>query len=267
MAGLPWFRMYHEMIEDPKIGLLEDAEFRLWVELLCIACSAGNSGDTDLSEEELTWKLRRNVTSPLQKLFRNGLVLFQDHKKERKTICIKNWVKRQFQSDSSTNRVRKYRNKQQIDRRNVSETLQERQCNAVDTDTDTDTEQIKKKDLLSDSPESDKKEKPVYPESFEKFWVSYPKKEGKGAAYKSYQKIKAPRPTLKIILDSIETHQRTGKWKDKQYIPQPARYLNERRWEDEFTPEDFNGTKPATGYRDNETTPFYHKAEAPAGYK
>ena len=99
--------------------------------------------------------------------------------------------------------------------------------------------------LLSDSPESDQKEKPVYPESFEKFWIAYPKKEGKGAAYKSYQKIKAPRPSLNKILDSIETHSKTEKWKNKQYIPLPATFLNQRRWEDEFTPEDFNQFQPS----------------------
>ena len=104
---------------------------------------------------------------------------------------------------------------------------------------------IKEKDLLSDSPESDQKEKPVYPESFEKFWIAYPKKEGKGAAYKSYQKIKAPRPSLNKILDSIETHSKTEKWKNKQYIPLPATFLNQRRWEDEFTPEDFNQFQPS----------------------
>ena len=125
----------------------------------------------------------------------------------------------------------------------------------------------KEKDLLSDSTESDHGGKGDYPEPFLKFWKAYPKKEGIAAAFKAYQKIKAPRPTLNIIIDSIETHSKTEKWKNKQYIPLPATFLNQRRWEDEFTQEDFNGTKPATGYRDNETTPFYHKAEAPAGYK
>lgn len=104
---------------------------------------------------------------------------------------------------------------------------------------------IKEKDLLSDSPESDQKEKPVYPESFEKFWAAYPKKEGIAAAFKAYQKIKKPRPTLKTILDSIETHSKTEKWKNKQYIPLPATFLNQRRWEDEFTPEDFNQFQPS----------------------
>ena len=115
------------------------------------------------------------------------------------------------------------------------------------TDTVTDTVPVpvndpdtKEKDLLSDSPESDQKEKPVYPESFEKFWIAYPKKEGKGAAYKSYQKIKPPRPTLKIILDSIEIHKKTNKWQNKQYIPLASTFLNQRRWEDEFSDDDFS---------------------------
>jgi len=42
--GMPWFRMYHEMIDDPKIGTLDNDEFRLWVEILCLACKSGNGG-------------------------------------------------------------------------------------------------------------------------------------------------------------------------------------------------------------------------------
>jgi hypothetical protein len=132
--GMPWFRMYHEMIDDPKVGTLDDGQFRLWVEMLCLACECGNSGDTDLTEPELNWKLRRDVTENILVLIDRGLVEEKKHKDGRVTFKIKNWEKRQFASDCSTARVQKYRQK---NKRNVSETLQKRPCNVIDTDTDT----------------------------------------------------------------------------------------------------------------------------------
>jgi len=110
-----------------------------------------------------------------------------------------------------------------------------------------------KNDIWSDSTESDQSGKGDYPDVFEKFWAAYPKREGKGDAFKAYEKIKSPRPSLNKILESITTHSKTEKWKNKQYIPLPATFLNQRRWEDEFTPEDFNETKQIQGCRNNES--------------
>ena len=106
-----WFRLYCDMIEDPKIGTLSDSEFRLWVEILCLAGLAGNGGDTGLTVSETEWKLRRNVSETLQKLIRNGLVTFQEHSMGKQTIYVPKWNVRQYQSDSSTRRVQKYRSK------------------------------------------------------------------------------------------------------------------------------------------------------------
>ena len=209
MAGYPWFRMYHEMIEDPKIGTLSDQEFRLWVELLCLACAFGKDGDTGLTVEELCWKLRRNVSETLQSRLCNGCISIEETINGRKTVIIKNWKKRQFQSDSSTTRVRKCRELKKNIHENVSETLQKRKRNGTDTDTDTDKIKRKNKKPLSDSTESDQSGKGDYPDVFEKFWAAYPKREGKGDAFKAYEKIKSPRPSLNKILDSIEIHKKT----------------------------------------------------------
>ena len=74
----------------------------------------------------------------------------------------------------------------------------------------------------------------IYTPNFLKFWEQYPKKTGKGEAFKSYKKILEPKPTLKQILDSLELHKKTEQWKDKQFIPNPSTWINQRRWEDEF---------------------------------
>lgn len=109
--GMPWFRMYHEMIDDPKIGTLNDAEFRLWIDILCLACKAGSGGDTNLTVTETEWKRRCNVNETLQKLLHTGLVTLHHNKNGDETIFVNKWKTRQYQSDSSTERVQKHRSK------------------------------------------------------------------------------------------------------------------------------------------------------------
>jgi hypothetical protein len=73
----------------------------------------------------------------------------------------------------------------------------------------------------------------IYTSSFLKFWEAYPKKTGKGEAFKAWNKIKPPKPTTEEIIQSVQTHNKTEQWRNKQYIPNPATFLNQRRWEDE----------------------------------
>jgi len=68
---------------------------------------------------------------------------------------------------------------------------------------------------------------------FSAFWLSYPRKVGKGAARKSFDrsiaKIDGPDPpgTLMAALARIKPT-----WTDPQFIPHPATWLNQERWED-----------------------------------
>ena len=87
------------------------------------------------------------------------------------------------------------------------------------------------------------KEEGIYTSNFLKFWESYPNKVGKGAAFKSYNNILNPKPQLSDILNSIQTHLKTEQWQTKKFIPHPATWLNQRRWEDEL---DAEGNKPKT---------------------
>lgn len=69
---------------------------------------------------------------------------------------------------------------------------------------------------------------------FDRFWEAYPKKVGKEAARKSFAKVKAPIDTM---LAAVDAQKRSAQWqKDNgQYIPNPATWLNQGRWEDEVT--------------------------------
>jgi hypothetical protein len=72
----------------------------------------------------------------------------------------------------------------------------------------------------------------TYPAEFLEFWSAYPKKTGKGAALKRWKQIKPSKTTREKILAAIDA-QRHGRQWQQGYIMDPARWLNERHWEDE----------------------------------
>lgn len=87
-----------------------------------------------------------------------------------------------------------------------------------------------------------------YSELFERFWKAYPKKVAKGTAAKAFKKAKVDESLLQDILKALEWQRETKQWKAEggQYIPNPATYLNGRRWEDEQE-EKPNGTNDISG--------------------
>jgi len=92
-------------------------------------------------------------------------------------------------------------------------------------------------DVERPSPDSSKKKK--LENRFDRFWASYPKRTGKGAAKKSWLKIAPSESLTSQILDAVEIQKKSRQWtKDKgQYIPNPATWLNQERWEDEPEPD------------------------------
>ena len=80
--------------------------------------------------------------------------------------------------------------------------------------------------------EKETKKRHTSSEKFDQFWKSYPKKVGKGFAEKAWEKQK---PDLNLVLKSLEWQKESEQWKKDggQFIPNPATYLNQRRWEDE----------------------------------
>jgi len=72
----------------------------------------------------------------------------------------------------------------------------------------------------------------IYSVDFESFWKAYPKRIGKGAAYKSWQKAK---PDIQTVLTALAWQNKSDQWtKDSgQFIPHPTTYINQSRWEDE----------------------------------
>lgn len=125
--ALPWLRLYTEFSSDPKIQIMAFEDQRHFIMLLCL--KGNGTLDSDCISESYRERLIAKALGldPIaageakRRLLEGGLIDEHWH-----PIA---WENRQFDSDSSTDRVRKYREKQ---RGNVTETLQERPCNAID---------------------------------------------------------------------------------------------------------------------------------------
>ncbi|KKN79628.1 hypothetical protein LCGC14_0338320 [marine sediment metagenome] len=69
------------------------------------------------------------------------------------------------------------------------------------------------------------------PENFDRFWKVYPRKVGKDKAIEKWSK--AAGASIEIILSAVENQKQTDQWR-RGVIPNPATWLNQKRWEDEL---------------------------------
>lgn len=90
-----------------------------------------------------------------------------------------------------------------------------------------------KKEIEVLKKEKDKKEINC-DDNFETFYQSYPRKIGKVNVEKWFNKNKPDEELMNKILTSLEEHKKLKQWQDKQFIPYPATWLNQKRWEDEL---------------------------------
>ena len=84
---------------------------------------------------------------------------------------------------------------------------------------------------------------------FELFYSAYPKKVGKSVAKKAFARLKPTPEFTKMLITDCRKRIDAGEWctgNDKQFIPGPAPYLNQRKWEDEIIPR--AGNQPTTNY-------------------
>jgi hypothetical protein len=103
-----WFRFYNNAVNDPKVQRLNPKLFKFWINILCIASQ--NAGHIP-RVEDVAFSVRLpqdQVDILLDSLVRNNLIHKTDH-----GFIPHNWDKRQFKSDGSTERVKRFRNRKE----------------------------------------------------------------------------------------------------------------------------------------------------------
>lgn len=72
--------------------------------------------------------------------------------------------------------------------------------------------------------------------AFDAFWKIYPRKTSKKVAQRAWEKLKPDEKLIKKIMEALPNHCKLEQWvkDDGRFIPHPATWLNQARWEDEI---------------------------------
>lgn len=91
----------------------------------------------------------------------------------------------------------------------------------LDTETNTDTLSLDEFETLDDR--------------FTAFWSEYPRKQKKPETYQAFKRLNPDRALFEIMLSAVIQQKQGFEWQkeDGHYIPQPQKWLDGRRWEDE----------------------------------
>ena len=148
MAKLPWFRLYSRIIHDDKIRLLAFEDRWHFVAICCMK-SDGVLDDTDIDLRDR--RIAVNLGVQLREVceIKRRLVDVRLIDAEWSPVA---WNDLQYQSDTSTERTRKYR-----ERLKGSGVKRRGDVTVTGQDTDTDTDTDKKKDLPPSAPKQQRK--------------------------------------------------------------------------------------------------------------
>lgn len=249
----PWFRLYSEFEDDPKVQMMSEAMQRRFVMLMCSRCKG-----VKLTEMQMSFKWRitaAEVQETKACFIEQGFI--DEHWE------LVNWNRRQFVSDSSTDRVRQYRERLKQD-----ETLQGNDGNvtvtAPDTDTDSEQKQIKKQKVSKATPSHPDVSGKVDP--IEAIYQAYPRKEGKRTALERIRfavkrLVKGEKPhsqmtreeALKFLWKKTAIYAKSpaGSQVDQTKIPHPATWFNQSRYLDDQ--QMWNLTGDGNGNRANQS--------------
>lgn len=168
-----WFRLYDEMLDDPKAQRLPPQDFKIWINLLCLA--SRNDGKLPcISDMAFALRISENdAVTVVERLHIAGLIDKRNGGPDGFHYSPHAWEKRQYKSDNSADRVKKHREKRNGEC-NVS-------CNVTETPPDTDTETDTETDIsnMSETPVSDTDEESVSVKDVVEVWNKLAPKIGK----------------------------------------------------------------------------------------
>lgn len=178
MSSMPWFRVYSEVLHDRKLRKVcqlcrqpKAVVLGVWITLLAIASESPERGrlligaELPLDLEDLAEETGLPIAEldALMTTFKSlGMVL--------ETGDIARWDERQFKSDHSTARVRRWRQKQRMKR---GETLQQHRETVIDSDSYTDSEKEALSNLGGEKGKQTEEEAPNWTVEFEKLIALY----------------------------------------------------------------------------------------------
>lgn len=158
-----WLKLYHEMLNDPKMGTMSDHLYRRTIELFLLAGQEGRNGLLP-PLTQVAWALRTTVndaTLCLQELQELGIVT----KLPEGSMIVTHFAERQDTNLSDAERSQRRRDKIKASRELSDERHAERVTSDTQTDTQSDTtstrelsDAVTKNDTLDKDIDKDKEE-------------------------------------------------------------------------------------------------------------
>jgi len=221
-----WLRLWHDMPTDPKWRTIAKASgqrigdvMAVYCHLLVCASNATERGRTQsFCSEDVASSLDMETEQVEQIIAAmQGRVLESDK--------LMGWEKRQVaREDGAAERAKAWREAK-------------KQAKPAETNaTERNRTQAERKQTPDKDKDKDKNTNTVdQPDGFDSFWSAYPKKVGKPAALKAFRSARINGHLPEVLAD-IEDKAGSEAWTKAggQFVPNPATYLNQRRWEDQI---------------------------------
>lgn len=82
--------------------------------------------------------------------------------------------------------------------------------------------------------------------AFDRFWLAYPRRVGKEAARRIFERLKPDETLLAVMLSAIKKQASSAQWQGDggKFIPHPATWLNQGRWQDDEGPAEVDSNRP-----------------------
>lgn len=228
-------RILKESIRTSKsINAMSDFQFRLWAYLITYVDDFGRgSAEPDILKG-FVFPRRKCVTeatikAALSDLANMGLVHLYTVDGDS-YLCLRNWEKHQNRRATSS----KFPEPPEVADSCMQMQADASRCSQEQADSP-DT-RYSKLDTRNSNNENDHARADV-PDGFVDFWSVYPRKVSKQNAVKAWRSAKITDPDT-IIADVKRRCDTEWKGAEMQFIPHPATYINQRRWEDETPPQE-----------------------------
>ena len=138
MGSKYWLKLYHEIIDDPKMGRLPDNLWRRFIELLCMAGEMDMDGRLP-AIHDIAWRLRieeESLKIEFDQMARIGLIDFINKPLDEHWVVV-NFSKRQ-RAQTASERGKIFRDRQRKQTYYEDKTLTERNTNDTFADKDID---------------------------------------------------------------------------------------------------------------------------------
>ncbi len=233
MAEIKWIKITTNIFEDEKIKVIEkmpegETILVVWLKLLTLAGKKNDQGLVYLTEtipytpeilSDIFNRDSRIISLALNTFVSFGMIAIEDD-----LIRVLNWEKHQnvegMDKIREQNRQRniKYRERKKLEARDVTVTQHDgTDKNRLDKDNKYNIERGKQVE-----------------NDFNEFWKAYPRKVGKPNGLKAFKKKYKSLPSMPELISIVNRLKKTEQWRDVKYIPHPATWLNDERWNDDI---------------------------------